>query len=289
MRPETKGFRPKRRFGQNFLINQGAADGIVQAFSPRLDDRVIEIGPGQGVLTRRLAGRVGRLLAIEVDRSLAARLSLSLGRPGPDLPASGAAAPAAPGPVEVVEADVLSRDLGEWLDLLGASTERPARLIGNLPFNIATAIVLRSLSLRPRLRDLMVMVQREVAERILSPPGRKSYGGLSVLCRTYARCDSILRLGPGSFRPRPKVQSQVVRLTLRDPGGRAGADPEGFALFLRRAFRARRKTLLNALSADFPGGADAARALIAAAGLDPRCRAEELGPDRLALLFESAP
>jgi 16S rRNA (adenine1518-N6/adenine1519-N6)-dimethyltransferase len=124
------------------------------------------------------------------------------------------------------------------------------------------------------------MVQREVADRIASPAGRKSYGSLSVLCQTYARVEPILTLGPGSFRPRPKVDSAVIRLTLCDPGGVAGRSPDAFAALLRSAFEQRRKTLLNNLARLRPSGAPLGRQeaerLIRAAGLDPRRRAEDI-------------
>jgi len=130
-----------------------------------------------------------------------------------------------------------------------------------------------------------VMVQREVAERIASPPRRKSYGSLSVLCQTLATIESIRRLKPGSFRPRPKVDSEVLRLTLRDPGGAAGRDPEGFAHLVHACFAQRRKTILNNLLA---AGMAGARPLLEAAGIDPSSRAEELPPERFQRLLEIA-
>lgn len=276
--PETpERFIPRKRWGQNFLINSGACDTIVRAFTPRPDDRVIEIGPGKGALTRKLAGRVGRLLLIEVDPALAGLLRAEFTIPTAG-PGSGGA-----GDVQIVEADVLQADWGGLLARIDAGPDRPARIIGNLPFNIATAVILRLLHLRPLVRDLMIMVQREVAERIASPPGRKSYGGLSVLCQTYARVDSILRLGPGSFRPRPKVDSEVVRLALRDPGELATRHPDLLSDLLRAAFAQRRKTLQNNLArltrrgagGEFLGHAGA-QALLEAAGVDPRARAESV-------------
>jgi 16S rRNA (adenine1518-N6/adenine1519-N6)-dimethyltransferase len=270
--PESpEGFTPRRRWGQNFLINSGACDTIVRAFTPRPDDRVIEIGPGKGALTRLLAGRVSRLLLIEVDPALAEPLRAAFPSPAPGME------------IQVVEADVLQVDWEELLTRIDAGPDWPARVIGNLPFNIATAVILRLLHLRPLVRDLMLMVQREVAERILSPPDRKSYGGLSVLCQTYSRADSILRLGPGSFRPRPKVDSEVVRLVLRDPGELAARHPDLLSNLLRAAFAQRRKTLQNNLarlprsagSGEILGPA-AARRLLEGAGIDPRARAESV-------------
>lgn len=260
-----------RRWGQNFLVNQGAADTIIAAFRPRPDDLVLEIGPGKGVLTRRLLGRVRALLAVEIDPDLVTLLRAELG--------------GAPG-LEIVAADVLAADLRALLLGLGAGPERRARVIANLPYNIATAVILRLIGERALLRDLLVLVQREVAERIASAPRRKTYGGLTVLCQAQARVEVLLRLRPGSFRPIPKVDSELVRLALHAPeeeaartGGRAA--PGALEALLRTAFGRRRKTLLNNL-ASLPGpgggaiGPDAARRLIRAAGLDPGARPEEV-------------
>lgn len=263
------GFRPRRSLGQNFLVNEGAIETIVQAFEPRPGDLVLEIGPGQGALSRRVAGRVARLVAVEVDPLLAAGLRETL---LPRLP---------PGAFEVLEADILALPPTTLIDTLGASAEHPGRVLANLPYNIATAVILALIPHRLALADLMVMVQREVAQRIRSAPGPKSYGSLSVLCQAFARVDSILRLGPGSFRPRPAVDSEVIHLTLKDPGGAAGSDFAGFARLARAAFASRRKTLQNNLammtgpSGRSLGSVEAA-ALARAAGLDPSRRAEEI-------------
>jgi 16S rRNA (adenine1518-N6/adenine1519-N6)-dimethyltransferase len=168
-------------------------------------------------------------------------------------------------------------------------------VIANLPYNIATAVILRLIGERALLRDLLVLVQREVAERIASPPRRKTYGGLTVLCQAHARVETLLRLRPGSFRPVPKVDSELVRLTLYAPdeeAARPGGSPPPGALegLLRTAFGRRRKTLLNNL-ASLPGprgvpiGGPQAGLLIRAAGLDPGARPEEVSVEGfLALL-----
>jgi 16S rRNA (adenine1518-N6/adenine1519-N6)-dimethyltransferase len=260
MPSRTEGFRPRRRFGQNFLIDRGAIDRIVAAFAPREDDRVLEVGPGRGALTRRLAGRVASLVAVEIDRDLAAGLD-DLFRDPP------------PAGLRIVRGDVLDLDLATLLRETGAAPGRPARVLANLPYNIATAVILRLLEQRALLSDLMVMVQREVAARIRSAPGGRDYGSLSVLCQSYARIDTVLRLGPASFRPRPRVDSEVIHLTLRDPGGAAGRDPRALAALLRVAFAHRRKTLLNNLLA-LPAGHEEAEAVLRKAGIDPGVRPE---------------
>jgi len=272
MREPARGFSPRRRFGQNFLVNEGAIDSLIAAFRPGPADRVLEIGPGRGALTRRLLGQVGRLTAIEVDRDLVAFLRQSF-------PVT-AANPAA---LRLIEADVLQLNLGTILEEMGATPAEPARVIANLPYNIATAVILMLLPERPLLRDLLVMVQREVAERIMARPGTRSYGGLSVLTQAAVRAESILRLHPGSFRPMPKVHSEAILLRPRPAGqGIAAGESARLSQLARHAFAHRRKTLLNNLrhlpgSADgSPLGLERAETLIRGAGLDPGARPEQV-------------
>jgi 16S rRNA (adenine1518-N6/adenine1519-N6)-dimethyltransferase len=181
---------------------------------------------------------------------------------------------------------------GVLLDRLAATPDLPGRVLANLPYNIATAVILRLVTLRPRLSDMMVMVQREVAARIAARPGSKTYGSLSVLCQTFARVDSILRLGPGSFRPRPRVDSEVIRLVLRDPGGAVGRDFAGYATLVRAAFAARRKTIGNNLALlRAPGGTlghAGAMDLLRSAGIDPGLRGEEITVERFGALFAAS-
>ncbi len=289
---QTGSFRPRRAWGQNFLVDARAVGIIVRAFDPQPGDRVLEVGPGRGALTRVVAPLVGRLLLVEVDPALAAGLRADL-------------IPAFPGcRIEILEADILSVPPQELLARLDASPTAPARLLANLPYNIATAVILNLLPLHPALADLMVMVQREVAERITAPPGGKEYGSLSILCQTFAKVAPVLRLPPGAFRPRPKVESEVIHLVLRDPGGAAGADREGFARFVRAGFAARRKTLHNNLAsvatpsngapADRTGaaraahlGPEGARRLTAAAGIDGGLRPEQVPVEGFQALYEA--
>ncbi|MGH9750486.1 MAG: 16S rRNA (adenine(1518)-N(6)/adenine(1519)-N(6))-dimethyltransferase RsmA [Candidatus Polarisedimenticolia bacterium] len=260
--PDTP-HRPRRRFGQNFLVNTGAIDTIVRIFRPRPDDLVLEIGPGRGALTRRLAGRVARLVAVEIDPELAAPLRTDLARE------------IASGALEILTADVLMLDLPATFHAMGAEPARRVRVIANLPYNIAAAVILRLLALPERVADLLLMVQREVAARILAPPGGKTYGALSVLCRTRARVESVLRLRPGSFRPVPKVDSEVLRFTPVE-GALPAADAALLEEVLRAAFGQRRKTLLNNLARLSGLDAEGAGRLIRAAGLEPGMRAEQV-------------
>ncbi len=275
MHNETERFRPRRHWGQNFLINPGAIETIVSAFAPQQDDRVIEVGPGHGALTEAIVSRVGRLLAVEVDPALAGALEERLDRFR------------AGGQLEIVEGDVLALGLGPLLRRLD-TTGRPARLIGNLPYNIATEVILSGLRHAPMLADLHVMVQREVAERMTSEPGRKSYGSLSVLCQTYARIERVLRLRPGSFKPRPRVESQMIRLVPHSIDGHL--PPFGdLSVLLRAAFEQRRRTLLNNLSRIAPGGSDGAGRWIRSADLDPRARPEAIPVEGYLALLRHRP
>jgi 16S rRNA (adenine1518-N6/adenine1519-N6)-dimethyltransferase len=280
------GFKPKRRWGQNFLVDAGALAAIAVAFRPSPQDRVLEIGPGDGALTRRVAPRVASIVAVEVDPALAAALRHEFEVAGG--PAPGEATPEGPR-VRVVEGDVLSFDPERLLADAGGAPGRPVRLLGNLPYNIATAVIVRYLTRHDLVSDLMVMVQREVAERILAPTHTKEYGSLTVLCRTFARVERIRRLRPGSFRPRPKVESEVIRLALRDPGGAAGADPEGYGRFVQECFGQRRKTFFNnlarVLAAAGEGAQERARALLEAAAIDPGGRPEEVPPEGFERLY----
>lgn len=270
------GWRARRRWGQNFLVNARAAETIVRLFGPRSDDLVLEVGPGGGALTGRLAGRVRRIAAVEIDPRLGAALR------------SRFAAEAAAGDLTIIVGDILALDLSSLLAGLGATPGCRARVIANLPYNIATGVILRLIEERRLINDLLVMVQREVAARILSPPGRKSYGGLSVICQTHALAESVLRLRPGSFRPAPRVDSEVVRLTLRQPPGSGAIDPRALSDLLRAAFGQRRKTLLNNLARFPPArGAGAAEAVIRRAGLDPGRRAEEVPVEGFLALLRS--
>jgi 16S rRNA (adenine1518-N6/adenine1519-N6)-dimethyltransferase len=281
MRDTPSRLHAPKRWGQNFLVNQGAADTIVIAFQAKPADLVLEVGPGRGVLTRRLAGKVAKLLAVEIDPDLAAPLAAELGSTSS---------------VEIVRADILDLDLRPLLLAMGAQPARRVRVIANLPYSIATAIVLRLIDERQLLADLLVLVQREVAERIASPPGRKSYGSLSVLCQAHARVETLLRLKPGSFRPIPKVESELIRLTLAPPDEAgpppAAATPYTLETLLRTAFGQRRKTLLNNL-ARLPGprgaaiGAGVAQTLIHSAGLDPGARPEEITVDGFGALLRA--
>ena len=248
---DADGFRrdAKKHLGQNFLHDRGVIDRIVLAIDPKPGDRIVEIGPGQGALTLPLLDRHGALTAIEFDRDLLA-------------PLAAAAAPR--GELTLVNADVLAVDFGA---LAGGGQ---LRLAGNLPYNLSSPILFHALDHAGSIRDMHFMLQKEVVERMGAGPGSKVYGRLSVMLQAYCRVTPLFTVGPGAFRPAPKVDSAVVRLVPR-PATEVGIEnPSRFAAVVRAAFGQRRKTLRNSLEAVAGCG------LIEAAGLRPDMRAEQV-------------
>jgi len=259
--------RARRRFGQHFLA-PAWADKLVEAIEPKPDDRFLEIGPGPGALTLRLAPRVAHLTAIEVDRDLAAAL-------GPELPST----------VELVVADFLDLDLSPFLDV-GA-----VRIAGNLPYNISSPILFKLIkaareavgpSPEPRVPssdvgvvDATLMLQREVAERLEARPGSSDYGVLSISVQLHADVRRVLTLPPGAFRPAPRVHSAVVRLTFR-PSPSPPRDERVFDAMVRSMFTQRRKTLANALRPFSEGRHLRPVSVLEAVGIDPSRRPETL-------------
>jgi 16S rRNA (adenine1518-N6/adenine1519-N6)-dimethyltransferase len=239
----------KKSLGQHFLHERGVVDRIVLAIDPRPGDHIVEIGPGQGAMTWPLLDRHGRLTAIEFDRDLLAPL---------------AARARAHGELDLVHANVLDVDF----TALAAGT--PIRLVGNLPYNLSSPILFHALDHAAMVRDMHFMLQKEVVDRMAAPPGSKVYGRLSVMLQAYCRVTSLFTVGPGAFKPPPKVDSAVVRLVPRPPQEIGIDDPARFAAIVRAAFGQRRKTLRNALQPLCSAGH------IAAAGVDPSQRAEQL-------------
>ena len=253
---------PRKRYGQHFLHDQAVIRRIVDAIEPRPDELIVEIGPGRGALTFPLLASGCKLHVVEIDRDLAAQLR--------------ARAPHHSNLV-VHEADALELDLARI-----APPPRPLRVIGNLPYNISTPLVFRLLAALPRITDMHLMLQREVVDRMVSPPGTRTYGRLSVMVQLDCEVERVLRVGSGAFSPRPRVESAMVRLR---PRPHATLDPAGrnrFETIVRSCFSKRRKTLRNALR-----GVCDERA-IAASGLDPQARPEALSIDEFVELAHAS-
>ncbi|TAN07917.1 MAG: 16S rRNA (adenine(1518)-N(6)/adenine(1519)-N(6))-dimethyltransferase RsmA [Rhodanobacteraceae bacterium] len=246
--------RPKKHYGQHFLHERGVIERIVAAITPRPGDRIVEIGPGEGALTLPLLRVAGRMTAIELDDDLIEPLR---------------ARAASVGELEIIHADALKVDLTALAEAEGGKL----RLAGNLPYYVSSPILFHCLAHADALADMHFMLQKEVVDRMAAAPGGKVYGRLSVMLQLACKVEPLLRVAPGAFRPPPKVDSAVVRLTPLPTAQRP--DP-GLARMLeavvRAAFGQRRKTLTNALHGLLD--ADAIRA----AGIDPRARAETIAP-----------
>ena len=249
--------RAKKRLGQHFLHDPAVLRRLVDTIAPAAGDRMVEIGPGPGALTRLLVEKLDRLVAIEIDRELAAELPLRVEHPER---------------LVVHAADALEFDFGQL-----AAGPRSLRVVGNLPYNISTPLLFHLLGFGPLIRDMHVMLQREVVERMTAEPGGKEYGRLTVMLAAAAECEACFDVGPGAFAPPPKVWSTVVRITPRVPAFRI-ADRERFATLVAHLFSMRRKTLGRALK----GRVAAER--IAALGIDPGARPETLAPADFAKL-----
>ena len=266
--------KARKRFGQHFL-EPAWVNKLVQAIGAAPDQAFLEIGPGRGAITRPLALQCEKLLAIEVDRDLAAELEA-------DPPAN----------VTVVQGDVLKTDLTPSVTAWLGAAPSPAnrfRVVGNLPYNISSPILFKLLSFAAAtggMRDATLMLQKEVADRLIARPGTGEYGVLTVLTTLHADVTRVLALPPGAFRPPPKVHSAVVRLTFRPPTVDL-ADPEGFVRMVRSVFTQRRKTIGNALKGFAGESGRHAVEVLKAAGIDPQRRPETLQLAEFAALANS--
>jgi 16S rRNA (adenine1518-N6/adenine1519-N6)-dimethyltransferase len=257
---------PRKRFGQNFLVDRGAIERIVRELAPDGTEPVLEIGPGEGALTAPLLEASGRLAAVEIDRDLAAALRSRF---------DGSR-------FVLLERDVLELDLAAVPAMLGFPDGTPLAVAGNLPYNISKPVAMRLVAQRASVARAVLMFQKEVAARLTAQPGTKDYGPLTVLAGVAYAIEPRFDLPPGAFRPAPKVVSTVTRWTPRD-----GIVPPGLEAALRAAFAQRRKTVLANLRAAL-GGEGPARAALERAEIDPGARAEQLSPAsflRLAPIF----
>ncbi len=264
----TRLIRAKKSLAQNFLTDQRVARRIIDAVSPLRTDIVIEIGPGTGALTRMLVERSGYVEAVEIDAPLADGLRRSVKAEN----------------LSIVTADALSLD---WMKLITNATSklhslRPddedrnrVRIVANLPYYISTPIIERLLALGRSISDMTLMLQKEVADRITTGPGSKEYGSLSVMVQYYCIASKLFEVPPSAFTPAPKVQSAVIRLTVRERPAVDVADEARFFALVRASFAQRRKTILNNLKA-------AARALEFSEPLESALEAASVAPQRRA-------
>jgi 16S rRNA (adenine1518-N6/adenine1519-N6)-dimethyltransferase len=263
--------------GQHFLASQDLALRIVDALGDVSETTVLEIGPGQGIMTSLLAKRARRLIAVELDRVLAAQLRLKFGMARN---------------VEIIEADVLAIDFDSLfgpkpgLGRPGIEIKpQPVKVVGNLPYYITSDIVLRLFELSKYFESIVIMVQKEVADRIAAEPGGSEYGVLSATAQLYARVEKLFTLPPGAFSPPPKVHSTVLRLTIDPQQDRLGVAGDGFVDFLRLSFAQKRKTLWNNLKDAY--NAQELKTALSDAKVKPTARAETLSLEESAAVYRA--
>ncbi len=269
------GLRLSRELGQNFLVEDGLAERLAQLAGVQPGDAVIEVGTGLGTLTRALASRAERVVSIEFDAGLVRALRADA---------------LLPGNVELVHADALSLDLAELAGSLArrdTGTVRPVHVVANLPYSAATPLLRRLLELRGLLVDWSVMLQRELADRLVAPAGTREYGSLTVLHRLVVDASRELDVKPGCFFPVPAVESSFVRLFPRREGTLSSDELGRVERVIRAVFNQRRKTILNGLrGGGLPqsGDREGLLAALGSAGIDSRERAERVEPEQLLAL-----
>jgi 16S rRNA (adenine1518-N6/adenine1519-N6)-dimethyltransferase len=278
--PKVSAARPtarKPKLGQHFLASAPAALRIVDALGDVSESTVLEIGPGRGALTEILAARCRRLIAVELDRVMAAQLRLQFGtQPN----------------VEVIEGDILKIELdtvfgpkpGSLRPGLSYQPE-PAHVVGNLPYYITSDILLHLLNYHRYFSTVVIMVQKEVADRLAASPGSRDYGLLSATAQLYGRVEKLFTLPPGAFAPPPKVHSSVVRIAIEPKAEKLGVPEDEFISFLKLSFGQKRKTLWNNLKARYDK--DALRRALAKSGVKPTVRAEALSLGKNAAVFRA--
>ena len=267
-------FRLSKSLGQNFITDENVIEGIVEGAGITGDDLVIEIGPGIGVLTARAAEAAGRVVAVEIDEKLIPILAETL--VGYDN-------------IRVINRDILKTDINGIIE-----EERKegfsgcVKIIGNLPYYITTPIIMKLLEDGIQADSITVMMQKEVADRIRSGPGSRTYGAISVAVQYYCTVEEIMKVPRDVFVPRPKVDSAVLKLTLRDEPSVAPSDKKAFFACVKAGFGQRRKTLLNSLTGYLDMSKEDVGKILALADIDPRRRAETLSIQEFSRISDKA-
>ena len=259
MQNGLQGHRARKRFGQNFLHDEHWIGRIIAAIAPQKGDAIVEIGPGQAALSRKIIEAIGHETAVEIDRDLAAWLKETFAEK-----------------LTLIEADALKLD---WQTVLPG---QKLRIIGNLPYNISSPLLFHLTAVADRVIDQHFMLQKEVVDRMVADPGSKVYGRLSVMLQYRYRLQKMFDVPPGAFTPAPKVTSSIVRMVPKASETLLPVDNERFAGIVAAAFNQRRKTLRNALS-DWLTQED-----IEAAGVNPSARAESLPVEAFVRLANTA-
>jgi 16S rRNA (adenine1518-N6/adenine1519-N6)-dimethyltransferase len=271
--PTVKGLlrkydiRPRKRLSQSFLIDPNITSKIAGLLEPGPADTVVEIGPGLGVLTGIIAPQVKKIIAIEIDPGLVEILNAEISRDN----------------VSIVHEDFLKFDFPRVVDDCEPDNAR-VKVIGNVPYNISSAIVFRLLEFRHLISTAVLMLQKEVAERIAAGPGSRDYGIVSVIVSMYARIRREFVVPPGCFYPRPNVDSAVIKMTFRDRPLVQLENPELFRELVRASFAQRRKTLLNNLKNSRFHDSGQIENILDACAIDGRRRAESLSAEEFGSL-----
>jgi len=278
--PKVSAARPgprKPKLGQHFLVDKSAAQRIVESMGDISSSTVLEIGPGRGALTSLLAKKARRLIAVEVDRVLAAQLRMHFSLT-PN--------------VEIIEADILALDFDTIFGPKPGSTRpgmnhqpEPVKVAGNLPYFITSDILLKLFRFRKYFETMVLMLQREVADRVAAHPGTSEYGLLSATAQLYARVEKLFTLPPGAFTPPPKVHSTVIRLTMDSRLEKLQVPEERFIRFLKLSFGQKRKTLWNNLKPEYESRV--LRRAMEESGVKPNVRAEALSLEKSAALYRA--
>jgi 16S rRNA (adenine1518-N6/adenine1519-N6)-dimethyltransferase len=247
------GVVARKGLGQHFLVDRNIIHKIVEVARLRADDVVLEVGPGLGEMTALLARQARKVICVEIDPRLAAILKTKM------LPFQN---------VEVIEEDILKLDLLK----LAEAERQQIKVVANLPYQISTPLLFRLIEARKIFSELTLMLQKEVAERIVSPPGGKEYGPLSLLVQMFSEVSICFHVKPSAFYPRPKVESSVIRIRWKESPPVAVEDEQWFKNVVKKVMGYRRKTLINALKYSGLSRREASEGTLAGAGIDPQRR-----------------
>lgn len=265
---EQFDFGFSKGLGQNFLLDPQVLDKIADAAD--IDDGVLEVGPGFGVLTKRLCETGKKVVSVEIDRRLIPVLDYTL---------------AEFNNVKIIEKDILKTDVKALID--EEFDGKKISVAANLPYYITTPIITKLIEEKLPIKNIVVMVQKEVAERIAAKPGKKDYGAISVLCQYYTNPRLVAIVPKGSFYPAPKVDSAVLCMEVQEKPNVEVLDEKLFFKVVKAAFAQRRKTLLNCLSSGFSCGKEALSELLLSVGIDPTVRGEKLGLSEFAKIADA--
>ncbi|PCJ17638.1 MAG: 16S rRNA (adenine(1518)-N(6)/adenine(1519)-N(6))-dimethyltransferase [Gammaproteobacteria bacterium] len=254
-----QGHTPRKRFGQNFLVDEQVISQITTAVNPQKNDTIVEIGPGLGAITEELVAQCDNVSLVELDRDLAAKLQARF----------------TPEQAQVYAEDALKFDFNRITE-----AEHELRIIGNLPYNISTPLLFHIFSYNHHVKDMFFMLQKELVDRITAPHNCKQYGRLSVISQYHCDTEYLFTVPPHAFNPQPKVQSAIIKLSPKPLSSLPAIEPAHFSLVVSKAFNQRRKTLRNALKGVLDDGQ------IADANVNPKLRAENLSVDDFVRLSE---